>query len=90
MIATEMFLSSSWIVLAVAVSQIDCGLLDMFNGNSDYNLAQSMDAVFGALQNDISYMLTGDLTTSVEEDVTFWCTNGCVNIELSRCSSELI
>ncbi|XP_065088327.1 pancreatic lipase-related protein 2-like [Ochlerotatus camptorhynchus] len=71
-----MFLVSGWIILAIAISRIDCGLLDMFNANSDYNLAQSMDAVFGALQNDISYMLTGDLTTTVEEDVTFWCSNG--------------
>ncbi|XP_065088326.1 pancreatic lipase-related protein 2-like [Ochlerotatus camptorhynchus] len=71
-----MFLSSSWIVLAVAISRVNCGLMDLFNANSDYNMAQSMDAVFGALQNDISYMLTGGLTTTVEEDVTFWCSNG--------------
>ncbi|XP_062550277.1 lipase member H-like [Armigeres subalbatus] len=66
----------SVLALAGLIGRVECGLLDMFNANSDYNLAQSMDTVFGALQNDISYILTGDLTSTVEEDVTFWCSNG--------------
>ncbi|EAT36379.1 AAEL011528-PA [Aedes aegypti] len=66
----------SILVLVGLFGPNECGLLDMFDANSDYNLAQSMDTVFGALQNDISYMLTGDLTTTVEEDVSFWCSNG--------------
>ncbi|XP_058457697.1 lipase member I-like [Malaya genurostris] len=60
---------------SMVVEGINCGLLDMFNTNSDYHLAASMDAVFGALRNDISNFLEGSTEASVEKDVTFWCGN---------------
>ncbi|XP_053686690.1 lipase member I-like [Sabethes cyaneus] len=70
--------SSLTLIIAAALSAmegISCGLLDMFNTSSDYHLAASMDAVFGALKNDIATLLKGPVTNPMEEEVTFWCGN---------------
>lgn len=57
------------------LSESNCGLMDIFNMSSDYNLASTLDIMFALTRNDIGMVLSGDITTPIEEDVTFWCGN---------------
>ncbi|XP_001650275.2 lipase member H-B [Aedes aegypti] len=63
------------LALISTLSSASCGLLNLFNTSSDYNLASAIDTAFAKSRNDIGLLLTGDVSTPIEEDVTFWCGN---------------
>lgn len=63
----------SLLVASIAVDVTRAGILDIFNTTSDYNLVQSLNIVFGQTKNDISFLLTGEDKTPIEQAVTFWC-----------------
>ncbi|XP_065093506.1 lipase member H-like [Ochlerotatus camptorhynchus] len=65
----------SFLTVFSTQSGVNCGLLDIFNHKSDYNLASAIDIAFALSRNDIELLLTGEITTPIEEDVTFWCGN---------------
>lgn len=62
---------------------VKCGLVDIFNISSDYNLASALDIAFALTRNDIGLVLSGEITTPIEEDVTFWCGNRYVEFAIT-------
>ncbi|XP_062548932.1 lipase member I-like [Armigeres subalbatus] len=58
-----------------ALGSANCGLLNIFNTSTDYNLASAIDIAFAKSRNDMGLLLSGEVTTPIEEDVTFWCGN---------------
>ncbi|XP_055609930.1 lipase member I-like [Uranotaenia lowii] len=61
------------LLVLVLCHQAHSGLLNIFDSSVDYDLADSIDAVFGAVMNDMKALLRGASSAPIEEDVTFWC-----------------
>ncbi|XP_039431574.1 phospholipase A1 member A-like [Culex pipiens pallens] len=64
------------LLLFVAASTVQGGLLDLFNTTSDNNLAQVMDTIFEMSRNEFGSLIDGRSNIPVEVEVTFWCGNG--------------
>ncbi|XP_065091125.1 lipase member H-like [Ochlerotatus camptorhynchus] len=65
----------SILTVLTALGGANCGLLNIFNSSSDYTLASALDISFAKAKNDVGLLLKGEITTPIEEDVTFWCGN---------------
>lgn len=63
--------------LAVS-SSVNGRLRDLFNRTADNNIGQLMDTMTTLATNNIFYLLQGEITTPVEELISFWCGHGCV------------
>lgn len=64
------------LLLFLAASTVQGGLLNLFNTTSDNNLAQVMDTVFEMSRNEFGSLIDGRSNIPVEVEVTFWCGNG--------------
>lgn len=65
----------SVLVLASTLGEAHAGLLNIFSSKSDLELSSALDIAFAKGRNDIGLLLKGEITTPIEEDVTFWCGN---------------
>nr|XP_019562534.2 pancreatic triacylglycerol lipase-like [Aedes albopictus] len=63
-------------VLALLGDRAFAGLLNIFTADTDFDAAQLMDSLFGALANGTKVILNGGSTGNpLSVDITFWCGN---------------
>ncbi|XP_065091173.1 pancreatic triacylglycerol lipase-like [Ochlerotatus camptorhynchus] len=63
------------LVLGLLGNSAFAGLLNIFSASSDYNAAQLMDSLFGAIYNTTELIVNGGSSNPLSVDITFWCGN---------------
>lgn len=79
-IAAKMKYVLKLLVLGLLGNSAFAGLLNIFSASSDYNAAQLMDSLFGAIYNTTELIVNGGSSNPLSVDITFWCGNRYVDV----------
>lgn len=69
----RMYLIICSILLLLVIRGSYCDLFDVLNSGSDFDLNSIINAAFNGSDN--GSVLIGEVTTPIEEEVTFWCSS---------------